>query len=74
MNHSNKVSEMKVKPRNLKVTLESVFHVLRSVFRTKDDVCLQMYGYTVHVDVVEELIYSLYFRGFLPFSHTSSPY
>lgn len=74
VNHSSQVSEIRLKTSNLKVTLKSVFHILRLVFRTKDDVCLQMYGNTVHVDIVEELIYSLYFRGFLPFSYTSPHY
>lgn len=57
MNHSSQVSEIKIKTSNLKVTLESVFHILRSVFRTKNVVCLQMYGYAVHIDIVEKLIY-----------------
>lgn len=70
MNHSSQVSEIKIKTSNLKVTLESVFHILRSVFRTKNVVCLQMYGYTVHIDIVEKLI--IYLGVFFP-SPTPAP-
>lgn len=58
-------------PLYLCISWDFTTEVLRSVPRTNDGVLLEMYVCIVHVGILVELMHSLYFRDFLPFSHTT---